>query len=373
MTKLRVGVVNSEVRPCHFYRAYGPAKVLHDQGEIELVDLPPTLRVRYANRRHGLQEPVGLIDVPPVDLVCFVRGIFPAKMQDIVRFLQQAGIAVIADVDDLYRHLSPGLLNRYKISPAVNPAYSWANVEQACKIVDMVTCSTEPLKRYAPHGRVRVLENAVPARYLDIGREAEPRRDGKVVGWGGTVAGHLGDLRECRAGVAEALRQNGGRFLNVGDGVGVARDLGLDELEATGIVSFDQYSCEIARFDVGIAPLVPGVYASSKSWLKAIESLAMGSVVVTSDTPEYVRLYQGLKAWCTKNAAPVPMATVSAKARTWRRELSAALARSDAERAEVAEVARAYIEEYHLMEKRAHLWGEAFELAVERQRQAQAA
>ena len=39
-------------------------------------------------------------------------------------------------------------------------------------------------ERYAPHGRVAVLPNLVPARYLDV--TAAPH-DGTVIGWGGNL------------------------------------------------------------------------------------------------------------------------------------------------------------------------------------------
>ena len=51
-------------------------------------------------------------------------------------------------------------------------------------LADLVTCSTDALRRYATHGRVAVLRNCVPERYLSI----TAKRTGQTVGWGGAAA-----------------------------------------------------------------------------------------------------------------------------------------------------------------------------------------
>jgi hypothetical protein len=363
-----VGVCQSDVPSCWYYRAHGPAKVLHDRGELELVELPPMLRVRFANRRYGEPEPVGLVEVPRVDVVVFVRGVFPLRMHDIIRFLQREGVAVVVDYDDAYDRLPSQLHSLYKINPQANPYYNWRNALAAAKLADVVTVSTPALRRYRPDAVL--LRNCMPRRYLRLGRRALETRDGKLVGWSGVIAGHPGDLRQCRSGVAEALRATGAWFLNVGDGAGVQQELGLDEPpEVSGVVGFLDYPKHLARLDVGIAPLVLDEYRDQgKSFLKPLESLALGSQYVASPSSEYRLLQRQLEDFCARGGATVPGQLAGAKGRHWKRALLAALgaASTAAGREQLAETAQAFVAEHWLMEDRAHLWGEAYELAAER-------
>jgi hypothetical protein len=342
--------------------------VLAENREIELIPLPSELKVRYAVRRHGPMQPMSLGGIPEgLDVIVFIRGVLPERVVQWIPLIQRMGIAVVVDIDDDYERLPTTLLSLYKIQPAQNPTYNWRHVKEACKLADMVTCSTQPLTRYAPHGRVAVLHNAIPRGFLWIGQQHEKERDGLTVGWGGTVYGHPGDLRIPRSGVASALSEAGARFYNVGDGVDVAEDLGLseDQLAKSGIVPLEQYPHELARLDVAIAPLVLDSYRrEAKSALKPMESLALGSAVVGSQSEEYLTLERELDAWCQANGQQSPAVMVPSRGRDWKRAVLRFLNRSEAERRLDAEVARGFIEEQRLMESQAWKWAEAWEKAV---------
>ena len=359
---MRVGIVDSTVAPCQLYRAAGPASALRE--DLELVKLPEELRVRYTNRKPT--QACGIKNLPDLDVIVFVRGVLPSRVVEWIPLIQRQGIAVCVDIDDDYERLPPTLLSLYKINPTLNPLYNWANVKKACRMADLVTVSTPALERYSADSII--LRNCIPDHYLDIGRNAEFLRDGLTVGWGVTVYGHPGDLRVPKSGVAEALRATGGHFLNVGDGVDVKQDLSLDEEpEATEIVPLERYPVEMARLDVGIAPLVLDFYRrEAKSALKPLESLSLGSAVVASKSNEYVRLRDMLADWCKTNDAPVPMALVEPRGRDWKRALVRALERSPEERHEEAEVARQFVYETHRMSQLAYQWGDAWEEAVRR-------
>ncbi len=355
-----VGVVSSDVPPCEFYRSAGPAQCLADAGEIEMVRLGgPTLTVRYANRKHGPLEPVGLVNPPEVDVVVFVRGVFPERMHDVIKFLQRDGIAIVVDYDDAYRNLPPQLQGRYKITPTMNPHYNWKWAGQAGKIADAVTVSTPALLRYHPNATV--LPNCIPESYLKIKHQG----DGATIGWTGTVHGHPGDLTQCGGGVTEAMAQTGARFLNVGDGYKVREQLGLSEMPlVTEFVTLEQYPYEVAKIDVGIAPLHDSTYSDAKSWLKPAEYLALGAAYVASPQPEYLALQAQLEEWCALSGAQPPGAIAKSRGRNWRSAIVKALQMAPEER----QIGREFIRERLLMESYAPKWAEVWEDAVKRRR-----
>jgi hypothetical protein len=354
--------VTSDVVPCFWYRAGFAAKALADAGEIEFVELKEPLRVRYALRRKGPQQAIGLVEAPRnVDRVIFVRGVFPERLHQVVHFLRaDYDIKCLVDFDDAYDRLPGQLLNLYKINPAVNPSYNWRHAIDAARIANGVTISTPALARYRTDATL--LRNCIPQRYLVLGRAAN--RDGTHVGWSGVIAGHPGDLRVCGAGIAEAIRASGATFVNIGDGIGIQKELGLEqEPEITGIVSFEDYPKHIAKLDVGIAPLALNSYVQHKSALKPLEYLSMGAQYVASaGVSEYELLQAELELWCAQNGAPVPGALARPRARDWRRRLLGALGRAQdaSQRQELAEVARRFIEERYLVEKNAWRWLEAW-------------
>lgn len=361
---MRVGIVPSMVPSCDLYRARGPAQVLAMAGEIELVTLPEEIRLDV---RTSDGVPLGFKNMPELDVIVFIRGVLPARIVALIPLFQARGTAVVVDVDDDYEHLPVMLQDLYKIHPSLNPLYNWRHVKTACRLADLVTCSTDPLRRYA-RGSV-VLHNCIPHQYLDIGRQRELQRDGLTVGWGGTVYGHPGDLRVPHSGVAEAIRDHGGRFLNVGDGVDVRQDLGLDEdPEVTGIIPLAEYPVQLARLDVAIAPLAVNRYTHCKSALKFLESLSLGSAVVASSTTEYALLQAELDRWCATNDSPAFSAVVPSRARDWRREVSRLLRRSEDERQEASEAARLFVTEGHNMSFEAWRWAEAWERAIKRRK-----
>jgi hypothetical protein len=352
--------VSSDVPPCWFYRAAGPAQCLAKAGEIEYVRLEEPLRVKLANRQHGPTSAIGIVNPPEVDVVVFVRGVFPERMHEIIRLLQQRyGIAVVVDYDDAYRHLPPELLNRYKINPNLNPFYNWRWAEKAAELADAVTVSTPALQAYYP--QARMLRNCIPDRYLHVTHKG----DGRTIGWTGTVYGHPNDLPQVGGGVAQAMERTGARFVNVGDGVKIRESLGLAGMpRATMFVPLERYPYEVAQLDVGIAPLHDSLYSNAKSWLKPAEYLSVGAAYVASPTSEYRILQEKLEEWCLVNNVEPPGLIAGSRGREWRRALLRLLQLNPEARA----VGREFVRETLRMEDHAYLWGEAWEEAIKHRR-----
>jgi glycosyltransferase involved in cell wall biosynthesis len=177
----------------------------------------------------------------------------------------------------------------------------------------LVTVTTPALAaRYAPHGRVAVLPNYFPESWLDV----EADRSGGIVGWTGTVGTHHDDLPVTRGGVAQAVRETGAKFRVIGNPQLVQRDLSLDdEPDNVPWQDWDAYPEELAKLDVGIAPLGDTAFNRAKSWLKPLEMAAVGVPSVVSPIPSYVAL----------NEATGIGTFAKDRSRDWRRELKALL------------------------------------------------
>lgn len=314
---MRVQVHPAGDDACSLYRMTSPARVLADQG----ADVHLTREVAYECAFDTNHRPVALVGEPETDVVVLQRPLHRWK-GDLIDALQRAGVAVVVEIDDDFGAVHPrnaawpdahrewmrdaearerGLLDgtpvetlsrsgrvwRRKVGVLADESDLW--LRRACKAADLVTVTTPALAdRYAPHGRVAVLPNLVPERYLSI---AAAPRDGVTVGWGGTVATHPDDLEVTGGGVARAVAETGARFEVVGDGEGVATGLGLDAPPSvTGWVDLEDWPAALARFDVGIVPLADSRFNRGKSALKMLEMAAVGVPSVASPTPDNVRL-----------------------------------------------------------------------------------
>src|SRR6185437_7103207 len=155
------------------------------------------------------------------------------------------------ELDDDFHALHPAQLKQMGASPG-----HFRNLGECCKNADLITVSTQALAdRYAPHGRYAVIPNYVSAKWLGVshGRaDLQPL----VVGWTGTVATHRDDLQATHGGAAMATEQHGATFRIIGRPELAKQNLGLsNEPENTPWQTMGDYPYEVAKLDVGIAPL----------------------------------------------------------------------------------------------------------------------
>lgn len=375
---MRVAVHPAGDDACGLYRMVEPARVLADQG----ADVYCTRTVAWRFSRTDDDRPYRLVDTVDSDVVVFQRPLARRKY-DMIRCLQEAGVAVVVELDDDFGNVHPrnaawadahpewmtpaeaaerGVTtserltrgdHRWVRTPGV---VSWSSnvwLRKACQVADLVTVTTPALaERYAPHGRVAVLPNLVPARYLDV--TAAPH-DGTVVGWGGSVNTHPDDLESAGGGIAQAVDDTGARFHVVGTGIGARNALGLTcEPTATGWVDLDGWPAALADLDVGVVPLAATRFNEAKSALKMLEYAATGVACVAAPTPDNVRL------------ARLGVGMLAADPAHWRQWV-ALLASNDDARAYVAgrgrEVAAAETYEAH-----ADRWWDAWAKALDNRR-----
>lgn len=329
---MRVVVHPADENACGHYRMVWPARAARAQGHDVIIDpdrIYPVLRATF-----GLDgtEPVGLVDMrafrklkelcmfelrraermglstQPIlarwdadlaklmarterdqlkgaDVVVFQRILAHERFETMLA-VQAAGAAVVVEVDDDFHAIHPRNPAWKDTSPIHQQKHNRHWLKRACLEADLVTCTTPALaERYAPHGRVVVVPNCIPERYLAI---QHPANEPPLVGWSGSVATHPGDLGVTGGVMQSVLDETGARFHVIGTGEGVARDLGLTEQPSrSGWVPLDDYPTEFARLDVGLVPLKPSAFNEAKSWLKGLEMAALGVPFVASNTTPY--------------------------------------------------------------------------------------
>lgn len=304
MSETRVAVYPADLGGCGHYRCIWPARALQAEGaDIDLV-LPNEPQDRHLQAQWFERYDTGtpeLVDVlpPDADVVVLQRPI-TTQLALAVEHLQRHGRRVVVEIDDDFDTIHPRNIAWAAVQPHLSPHKNRRWLHHAAERADMVVVSTPALaRRYGSHGRVRVVRNRVPARYLDVVREPQ---DGLHVGWSGSIETHPDDLQVMGSGLARALRGTGAELAIVGTGKGVRRITGVNhDPLACGWRPLPEYPEAVAQFDVGVVPLAITPFNQAKSWLKGLEYAAVGVPFVASPTDEYLELHRfGLGLIATK-------------------------------------------------------------------------
>lgn len=296
---MRVVVHPADDGGCGRYRLRWPAEALAAQGH--------DVAVEFEHAYRGVMQPsvfgdrlVALADPVEADVVVLQR---PLKREtvELIAALQDQGVAVVVEVDDDFHAL-------HRRNPAWTETHPGRDRDKnrdwlalACQRADLVTVTTPALaERYGHHGRVRVLPNCVPERYLSLLTKPKERL---TLGWSGSVVTHPGDLDQAKGAVQPVLDQHDAAFHVVGTGEGVQRALALrDEPTATGWLPIEDYPSGLADLDVGIVPLRASEFNEAKSWLKGLEMAAVGVPFVATPTSPYRSLVAEGAGWLAGTA-----------------------------------------------------------------------
>ena len=287
---------------------------------------------------------------PDADVIVFQRPTSGYLVQAIP-LLQRRGVAVVVDMDDDLGHIDPRNPAWMVHQPTIRGPrgqrapnlHNYANARLACRHADLVTVSTPPLAdTYGAHGRVQVLYNQVPARYLDVAHH-----DSTLAGWPGALHSHPNDLQQMGAAIAQHVAA-GGRFKVIGDPEGCGRPLGLAaDPDGAGVVALHAWPDAVTELGIGLAPLADTRFNRAKSWLKPLEMSAVGVPWLATDLPEYRR-------WHATGGGGLLLS----KPKHWASALRTLAASADM-RADLAGAGRAAAAD-HTVEGNAWRWAEAW-------------
>lgn len=287
---MRVYVYPADLGGCGYYRLIWPALHLKKLGhDVRLV------HPDHHQKMTGGKDVTGRlvqISVPSdADVMVFQR-VSSETMPDAIRIMRQHDVAVVIDIDDDMHAINSTNPAFHVLNPSTKgkvAEYNWENAKRACEEATYVTVSTQALlPRYAPHGRGQILHNCVPEVMLKINHEETPPAS---IGWGGSLHSHPDDPMVCGPAMGR-LQRAGYRFKIVGPGHGIRKAFQLDdEPVVTGPVPIGNYSHEISKLAVGIAPLSDTRFNGAKSWLKMLEYAAVGVPCIGSPRNEYRRIH----------------------------------------------------------------------------------
>jgi len=321
---LRVQVHAADLGGCGHYRVIWPAETLavaDPQLEVELlgpndageafrasVDLAGTIAAHgpdtVARMQAGTFNPRDTIlgglhpdSVPAADVVVLQRPL-TAHLVQIIPLLQRRGIAVVVETDDDFETIDRRNIAHATVDPAKDRHRNYLHLRAAADLADLVTVTTPALaKRYGAHGRVAVIPNYVPTRYLHTIAPPRPAGDQTVrVGWSGSLNTHPGDLETVAGPVAAVLARHRLTFHHIGepDQARMRQALALPDAvpyATTGEwLPLGQYPAAMALLDIGIVPLRLSPFNEAKSWLKGLEFAAVGVPFIASPTGPYRQL-----------------------------------------------------------------------------------
>jgi len=179
-----------------------------------------------------------------------------------------------------------------------NAATSRDSFEFCIRTADLVTTSVEPLaeRMRKLNKRVAVCKNRIDASLLEMQR---PRRDKLVIGWAGGPS-HGEDMKEAAYGLRRVLDWHPDTIEAHFIGADLRRIINRRiRFSRWAKLTWDYY--RLIDFDIGIAPLRPGVFTDAKSAIKAMEYGALGIPVVASDvTPYRDYVVDGVTGWLVR-------------------------------------------------------------------------
>jgi hypothetical protein len=282
---VKVYVYPADVEGCGHYRMIWPAKVLQARGH-DVALMMPGERNDFSARTN--QETGEVLDVntpEDADVMVFQRVThrFLARALPAIR---RKGIAVVVEIDDDLHAIHPGHRASKFLDPRNNVEHNWDNLLLACQNASLVITSAKSLEHvYGTHGRVITIPNYVPSPFLEL-----QHVDNNVIGWGGLVASHPGDLDVMGSSI-ERLRKMGRKFKVIGNPADVQEALNLSKpVEGTGPVPIFKWIPTLGTLGVGVAPLGDTRFNAAKSWLKPLEYAAAGVPVVMSPRAEYRKI-----------------------------------------------------------------------------------
>lgn len=332
-------VLPSDVGGCGFYRLVWPAEACMAAGKPVLIqNRMPKIVVDSQGKMQG-------INVGNYNVVVIQR---PGSYQipEAIDIFHDNGVKVVIDMDDSMSKIDPRNPVFKHYDPRTNQNRNWMHVAMSCSKADLVTCTTEALaEEYGSHGRVKIIKNHVPRRYLDF-----PRQENEVpiVTWAGWTVTHPGDLEVTDGAINSALVDTGAVFMAYGDQE-MFRELKILYNPPNFHQNFEDmhhYAEKLVKADIGIVPLKLSSFNKGKSWLKCLEYASLGIVPVASPTPDNLQF------------AALGGCIIAEKRTDWYREVKDLILDND-KRAEMSKKVREVASQF-ILEDNWNLWYDAW-------------
>lgn len=332
-------VLPSGADGCGFYRLIWPAEACMAAGKSVLVqNRMPKITVDTQGNLHG-------VNIGNYKVVVIQR---PGSYQipQVIDILHENGVKVIIDMDDSMSKIDPRNPVFKHYDPRINHKRNWMHVAKACEKADLVTCTTEALaEEYGSHGRVKIIKNHIPKRYLDF-----PRQENEVpiVTWAGWTVTHPGDLRVTAGMINTAIVEASARFMAYGD-TEIFRELQVRYSPPNfhqGFEDMPHFAEKLVKADIGIVPLRMTPFNEAKSWLKCLEYASLGIIPVASPTPDNLQF------------AELGGCIIAEKPGDWYREVKELIVDNE-KRAEMSKKVREVAANF-MIEERWELWYDAW-------------
>ena len=206
-----------------------------------------------------------------------------------MRRARAAGQIVIADLDDDFWSLGKTNLAYHTTDPKNNPDFNREHYKAMLSECDLVTVSTDALRRRAESFGVPAI---VVRNSIDIQNwpQNDPTSNG-MIGWVGGIQWRAYDLEILKPWLPQFLRDYGipvyhGGNSNVPDVPKFHQKTGIDPTETNVLMAplchIADYPRLWAPINVSLIPLERVPFNDAKSWLKQLESCAAGVPYVVS-------------------------------------------------------------------------------------------
>lgn len=253
---------------CSYYRGIGPLS--------KLAKINPEIQIEYL-------EAISWTVLSDCDILFLMRPI-ETNYIETMYLAKSFGIPVWIDFDDCLHEIPDDNPARYYIQDRLK------NMETAVKIADVVSVSTNHIKRYYQqwNANIHVIENA----FNDYNYILEKREnDNKYISWRGSAT-HRKDLLSCTEDIITISKQYPDwewAFI----GADANREWFLYEpiekcamIPEMEIVKYNQYIYDL-KSSIHIIPLINTAFNHSKSNISWIEGTWAGSVCIAPEFNEF--------------------------------------------------------------------------------------
>ncbi|AHH98313.1 glycosyltransferase family 4 protein [Kutzneria albida] len=263
---------------CGHYRIQVPLKALASRG---------------FDATYGRVLPLDVLHDSTADVIVAQRLADPGSTRTWQHLAEHSDSMLVLDLDD----------DMWNIEAHNEPAFSVYNqqalrdLERNIAAAHLVTVSTATLAEVASkfNSNVAVVPNCVDSWMLD--HQPPVTNDLLTVGWAGGYS-HLKDWDECAPAVKRFVDRNPDVELHTIGAYFTARpNRARHSNWLPGVEDYLRY----IDFDIGLAPLRPGVFNRSKSDLRVRELGALGIPVIASDFGPYAdTVAHGETGWLVK-------------------------------------------------------------------------